>query len=53
MKDKLLELIKQEDNKKPFTDSDLAELLNQRREVVTLLRKNLIYLILGNGVSLT
>ena len=41
MKDKLLEIIKNEDSRNPYTDDLLAGLLNIRRDRVTLLRKEL------------
>ena len=41
MKDKLLEIVKNEDPRNPYTDDLLAGLLNIRRDRVTLLRKEL------------
>ena len=41
MLDRLIELIKSEDKKNPYTDVQLAELLNSRRDKITVLRKEL------------
>lgn len=41
MGDKLIKLINNEDEKNPYTDSELAKLLNLRREFVTLSRQKL------------
>ena len=41
MEDKLIELINNEDDKNPYTDSELARLLKLRREFVTISRQKL------------
>lgn len=41
MEKKLIELINKENNRNPYTDSELSKLLNVRRELVTLSRQKL------------
>ena len=41
MEDRLLNIIEKEDKKNPYTDYELAELLNTKRETITSLRSRL------------
>lgn len=41
MKDRLVQIIKTEDKKNPYTDDRLAEMLDTRRDAVTALRNEL------------
>lgn len=41
MEERLIRLIDKEDNKKPYTDLQLADILNLRRELITLWRQKL------------